>query len=145
MGLEEEITELQDVAEVLGVRRPKTPADLVRIVADGLPLKSLARISDFLAPADSAFKYHIVPKASLARRKGGKKLSPSESALVARLARIWALAFGIWRDEDDARDFLNRRHQLLGGQRPIEMAMKNEIGARLVEDLLGRIQSGVAV
>lgn len=139
------MSELEDTAKVLGVARPKTPIDFVATVARGLPLKSLLRVSDFLAPADSAFKYHVVPKASLARRKHGNRLSSSESAVVARLAGIWAQALKIWQDDDDARDFLNRPHQLLGGKRPLELAMAAEMGAKLVEDLLGRIQSGVAV
>ncbi len=139
------MSEIQDVAEVLGVRRPKTPLDLVVTIEHGLPLKSLTRLSGLLAPSDNGFKYRVVPKASLARRREGNRLSPAESALVARLAGIWALAVRIWQSEEDARDFLNRPHQLLGGKRPIELAIAYELGARLVEDILGRIQSGVAV
>jgi putative toxin-antitoxin system antitoxin component (TIGR02293 family) len=81
----------------------------------------------------------------LARRKEGNRLSPSESSLVARLAGIWALAVNIWRNENDARDFLDRPHQLLDGKRPIDLILGSELGAKLVEDILGRIQSGVAV
>jgi len=139
------MSEMQAVAKVLGVASPKTPIDLITIVERGLPLASLERVCASLAPADRRFKFSVVSKASLARRKEGKRLSPSESAVVARLAGIWAHAVQIWQDEDDARDFLNRPHQLLAGKRPLELSLANEIGAKLVEDLLGRIQSGVAV
>jgi putative toxin-antitoxin system antitoxin component (TIGR02293 family) len=139
------MSEIQDVAAVLGVRRPRTPVDLVVAIEHGLPLKSLVRIAGFLAPEDVAFKYRIVPRASLSRRKTANNLSPSESALVARLASIWASAFKIWQNEETARAFLTRPHQLLDGKRPIDLAIANELGAKLVADLLGRIQSGVAV
>jgi len=139
------MTETQDVARVLGVGRPHTPVELATTVAHGLPLKSLMRLSAALAPDDAGFKYHIVPKASLARRKGANRLSAGESAIVARLAGIWAIAMRIWQDEQDARDFLNRPHQLLDGERPLALALSSELGARLVEELLGRIGSGVAV
>src|ERR1700688_4257730 len=122
------MSEIEERAKCLGVASPKTPIDFVATVARGLPLKCLLRVSDFLAPADSAFKYHVVPKASLARRKhGNNRLSSSESAVVARLAGIWAQALKIWQDEDDARDFLNRPHQLLGGKRPLELAIAAEM------------------
>lgn len=137
--------EIETVAKVLGVASPKAPVDLVATVEHGLPFRSLYRISEMLAPDDASFKYRIVPKASLARRKHANRLSASQSAVVARLAGIWAQAMAVWQDESDARDFLIRPHQLLGGKRPLELAIANEIGARLVEELLGRIQSGVAV
>jgi putative toxin-antitoxin system antitoxin component (TIGR02293 family) len=139
------MTEIQDVARLLGVARPRRSVDLVAAIEHGLPLASLARVSTALAPADGGFKYRIVPKASLARRKRGDRLSPSESARVARLAAVWAHAVRVWHSAEDAREFLGRPHQLLGGERPLELATASELGARLVEELLGRIQASVAV
>ena len=109
------------------------------------PVRSLERIVAVVAPTDTSFKYRIVPKASLARRKPSKRLSPGQSVIVARLASVWAQALRIWKSEDAARDFLYRKHPLLGERRPVDLVLENEIGAELVRCVLGRLEHGSAV
>src|SRR5260370_4329370 len=121
------------------------PAHLVAfldLVGRGLPVSSLERVVGSVAPADRSLKYRIVPKPSFARRKANKRLSAPESVRVARLASVWANAVRIWKSEDAARDFLYRNHPLLQGRRPIDLVLKNEIGGRIVQDVLGRLAHG---
>ena len=54
---------------------------------------------------------------------------------MERLARVIATAEQVWDDVDDARAFLSTGHAMLGGKRPIEVAL-TELGARRVENLL---------
>jgi putative toxin-antitoxin system antitoxin component (TIGR02293 family) len=104
-------------------------------------------VSRSIAPTDANFKYRVVSRATLDRRRKseGKRLSPEESERLARIAKLWAFAREVWRSDEEARAFLFRPHMLLEGRQPIEVAVKTEIGARLVEDILGRLEYGSAV
>ena len=53
------------------------------MVDRGLPVRSLEKISETIAPDDTGFKYRIVPKASLARSRNAKRLSSTHSRVVA--------------------------------------------------------------
>jgi len=138
---------LQEVAEVLGVaaRRRGLPIHLIAEIERGLPVSALVRVAGLLAPSDASFKYRIVPKASLARRKHAKRLSSDESSRLARLAKIWSFARAVWGSDSEARDFLSRPHQLLDNRLPLDVVLGSELGAQLVEEILGRLEYGSAV
>jgi putative toxin-antitoxin system antitoxin component (TIGR02293 family) len=129
--------------DVLGLKATGSPLRLADEIERGLPSASLARLVRALAPGDPDFKYKLVPRATFARSKG-KRLSPAHSERIARYARLWAAALNVWKSEDEARDFLWRAHPLLDGRKPIQVAA-TEVGARLVEDLLGGLEHATAV
>ena len=129
--------------DVLGLKSTGNPLRLADEIERGLPPASLVRLVRALAPDDPDFKYKLVPKATFARSKG-KRLSPAHSERIARYARLWAVALNVWKSEDEARDFLWRAHPLLDGRKPIQVGA-TEVGARLVEDLLGGLEHGTAV
>ncbi|HEY7607605.1 MAG TPA: antitoxin Xre/MbcA/ParS toxin-binding domain-containing protein [Alphaproteobacteria bacterium] len=141
------MTDLLEAARVLGVggtRRLSSPAQYLALLHQGLPVKSLERIANAIAPSDARFKYRIVSKATVARLKLKRKLSANQSVLVARLAGIWARALKVWGSPEEARDFLYRPHPLLDGRPPIDLVFENEVGAQLVDDILGRLEHGSA-
>lgn len=144
---------LHGVTGVLGVGddegeadRSASPLRLVRILEQGLPVGTLDRVSRAVAPADARFKHRIVPRATLARRRTGEeeRLSSEESGRLARVAGLWAMAMDVWGGEEDARAFLFRPHPLLEGRTPIDLVLGSDLGARLVEDILGRLRHGSA-
>jgi putative toxin-antitoxin system antitoxin component (TIGR02293 family) len=151
------MTELISAARFLGLKPPASELDYVDLVRRGLPLKSLEVIVKVVAPNDSTFKFRIVPKASLyyrrrryqrdARRStgGGRRLSRAQSAIVARLASVWAQAERVWKSPEATRNFLYRKHPLLDGRRPLDVVLENEFGAALVRGVLGRLEHGSAV
>jgi putative toxin-antitoxin system antitoxin component (TIGR02293 family) len=160
------MTELLSGARLLGLEPPASELDYVDQVYRGLPVKSLEFIVNVTAPGELSFKFRIVPKASFyrlygasrsARRRGSKaspyrrstqgsrRLSGAQSAIVARLASVWAQAERVWKSPDAARDFLYRKHPLLGERRPLDVVLENEIGAELVRGVLGRLEHGSAV
>src|SRR5690554_2479761 len=116
--------QIKAIASVLGIERADrdgiTPMGLVSRLEKGLPVAALDRMARLIAPTDGTFKYRIVSKATLARRRGRRpaRLSPEESERVARLAEIWKLAQEAWGDEAEAREFLFRPHAMLKGRRP---------------------------
>jgi putative toxin-antitoxin system antitoxin component (TIGR02293 family) len=139
-----------DLAALLGLypgkTKPFTSLDLAAEVVRGLPVEVLDRLCVRLAPEDSSCRYRIVPKATLARRQRtpGQRLSPEESDRVARLARLWAFALDVWGSEAAARRFFAEPHPLLGERVPRDVAIQTEVGARAVEDILGKLKFGSA-
>jgi putative toxin-antitoxin system antitoxin component (TIGR02293 family) len=114
--------------------------DIASRVERGLPLAALDRVARAIAPDDGSFISAIVPKATLSRRRASAeaRLSAEESNKVARLAKVWAMAMSVWRDEADAREFLHRPHPLLDGRRPRDLALGSDPGADAVVNIIGR-------
>ncbi len=96
--------------------------------ASGLTLKELAGALD-LSPR------------SLQRRRGAVRLTRYESDRLYRLARIVALANDSLGDHKRALRWLKRPNRALGAIAPVE-AIDTEVGARQVENILGRIAYG---
>ena len=105
---------------------PAVVEELTR--AAGLTLKELADALD-LSPR------------SLQRRRRGGRLARYESDRLYRLARIVALADEFLGDRDRAIRWLKRPNRALGGIPPMA-ALDTELGARQVENILGRIAYG---
>jgi putative toxin-antitoxin system antitoxin component (TIGR02293 family) len=143
------------LSEVLGLRTKGLllPMSLMTEVEKGLPLSALDRLAKVVAPDDAAFAFRMVSRATLARRRkalatsrtaAAGRLSAEESARVARLAEVWALARKVWGGDAAARAFLFRPHPMLEGRRPIDVVLANEFGRPLVEGILGGLQYGSA-
>jgi putative toxin-antitoxin system antitoxin component (TIGR02293 family) len=95
--------------------------------SSGLTLKELAGALD-------------LSSRSLQRRRRGR-LARFESDRLYRMARLLALAHSSLGDRDRARRWLRRPNRALGGAAPLT-AVDTELGARQVENLLGRIAYG---
>ena len=136
----------QDVfTTALGLKKTPAQITIIEKIEAGLPIKVVERVASFLKPEDVGFKYKIIPKATLARKKKSDgKLSPEEGDRVIRLTQIYAAALDVWGEEKKAREFLQRSHAMLDGKTPLEVALHTAAGARLVEDILGRLKHGTA-
>jgi putative toxin-antitoxin system antitoxin component (TIGR02293 family) len=128
---------------LLGLRDPTS--DLAVAVSAGLPRTALGRLARAMAPADAHFKFRLVPQAALAKQRGAKRLTPEQSALLARVARALSFALEIYGDPESARRFLFGPHMMLGNQAPIDVILDSEDGADRVIQLLGRVAYGGAV
>jgi putative toxin-antitoxin system antitoxin component (TIGR02293 family) len=139
------------VPELLGLRRHAarrgSTLDLISDVQKGLPISALDRIAQAVAPEDSGFPYRMVPRATLARRRAqtAGRLTPDESARVARVASVWAAAKDVWKGDDAARRWLFEPHMLLEDRRPIDVVLGSEFGLPVVEGILGRLKYGTGV
>lgn len=130
-------------AALLGLRDPTS--DLAVAIGAGLPRTALGRLARALAPADTHFKFRLVPQAVLAEQRGAKRLTPEQSALLARVARAFSFALEIYVDPEKARRFLFGPHMILGNQAPIDVILDADDGADRVIQLLGRAAYGGAV
>jgi putative toxin-antitoxin system antitoxin component (TIGR02293 family) len=121
-----------------------TPSKLVEVLQVGLPFGELQDLQTRLAVVSERLAPMLgISKATFHRRKGdSRKLSPAVSDRVVRYARLLGFALKVFGNLGDAKQWLNAPQFGLGGAVPLEYA-KTEIGAREVENLLGRIEYGV--
>lgn len=119
-------------------------ANVVKMLDAGLPVTELTDLQDNLAvPAEKLAPMLGISKATFHRSKGaGSKLNPAVSDRVVRFARLLGRAVKVFGDLEDAKQWLNAPQFGLGGVVPLDYA-KTEVGAREVENLLGRIEYGV--
>jgi len=129
--------------QTLGVAAAST-SELIREIERGLPLGALESLAIGLDMGVPELAAHLgIPARTLARRKTAGRISPEESERVVRVARLLERALSLfdWK-APEARQWLRLPKQGLAGQSPLDYA-RTEIGAREVENLLGRIEHGV--
>lgn len=120
-----------------------TPSNLIKTLKAGLPVRELAELtSDFGLPMEKFAPMLGISKATLHRRKVAGKLDTAESDRVVRFARLLGRAIAVMESPESGRRWLISPQVGLGGMVPVVYA-ETEIGAREVEDLLGRIEYGV--
>lgn len=124
-----------------------SPLFLPHLITTGLPVQSIDTLAGFVAPRDAGFKYRLVPKATLERRRQSpsRRLTTEEGDRLARLAKVFSFALEIYKDPERAREFMTRPHAMLDGEQPIEVALATGAGADIVSNLLGRMAYGGGV
>ena len=123
--------------------REMAPAYMIERIHAGLPIYELAALQESLdVPMEILAAKLGISKATLQRRKIEGRLDAVESERVLRFARLMGKAINVFVSESNAREWLNKSQFGLGGAVPLDYA-ETEIGAREVENLLGRIEYGV--
>lgn len=119
------------------------PATLIAAVKAGLDARVFVDLSHRLGVSEArlASVAGIAPT-TLGRRKRAGALAQDESERVLRLASLLEHATRAFGDEADAADWLRSSNVALGGVAPLDLA-DTELGAREVDDLLGRLEHGV--
>jgi len=85
----------------------------------------------------------VVPKRTLARRKAANEpLTVEETDKALRLARIASQAGRVFGAADKAHRWLRKPKRALQGETPVAY-LATEAGARVVEEMLGRIEHGI--
>jgi putative toxin-antitoxin system antitoxin component (TIGR02293 family) len=119
------------------------PSQLIKVIQTGLLVRELKDLQESLAmPMEKLVPMLGISKATLHRRIAGGRLAPAESGRVVRFARLMGKAVEVMESEENARRWLTSPQFGLGGAVPLDYA-ETEVGAREVEDLLGRIEYGV--
>ena len=128
---------------LLGLRSFDT-ASLLKRLEEGLSYAAFERLKRRLEVssrelADAA----LITQRTLARRKRAGRMQPDESDRLVRLARVFSRAIDLYVGNVDlARAWMMRPNRAFGEVSPIEM-VKTDVGAREVENLIGRIEHGV--
>ena len=122
---------------------PYGAAQVVELITQGIPWKELEALQQGLQLTMEELAVKIgMSRATLNRRKAEGRLDQAESDRVVRLARLTGKAVGVFESQENARQWLTSPQVALGGALPLDFA-QTEVGAREVEDLLGRIEYGV--
>jgi len=149
MNSQEAEMETEAIAEILGGRKVlgkaiKKPDDLARLVRKGLPANSITALAEKLHLGNSVLSRKLgIPQRTLTRRLSQRSLLTSaESDRTVRIARVYANAVEMIGDQEKAIEWLRTPNRALGGERPLDQ-IDTDMGARMVEDILGRIAYGV--
>ena len=128
---------------VTGVRSGNRAKILVKIKS-GLAFSSVEKLERALhANRKEMASVLSIPISTLTRRKKEGRLQTDESGRVVRLAQLKDAAVAMMQGDDEAAiSWLRTPLDILCGESPLQHA-GTELGARDVEDLIGRIRYGV--
>ena len=132
-----------DYAKLIGVKVNNT-VELVRYVEKGLAFTTVEALQQqmHLATKEMAQLLDIKFRTFLRRKEAGR-LQPAESDRVLRTSRLFARAQDLFDgNQEAARSWLMAPQRALGGAIPLQIA-KTEVGAREVEQIIGRLEQGV--
>ena len=116
---------------------------VIGAIEKGLPVTMFEKITKELnLPGKELARIIRIPKSTLAMRKKRGRFSFEESERLFRIQRLLSKAVDVFGDVEMARKWLREKAYGLGDVTPLEFA-KTEVGAREVENLLGRIEYGV--
>ncbi len=128
------------------LRRPQSIATIhhqIERIRAGLSFRSVENLQKALnIPMDKIATTLGISRATLHRRKLQGRLDKAESERVVRYQLLLKRASDVFGDQERARRWLTHPQPGLGNTVPIEFA-KSELGAREVENLLGRIEYSV--
>jgi putative toxin-antitoxin system antitoxin component (TIGR02293 family) len=109
----------------------------------GLSFRAVQNLQKALdVPMEKLASVLGMSRATLHRRRIQGKIDKEESEKLVRYQRLLKKAEDLFGDAKAAREWLTNKQAGLGNAVPLEFA-KTEIGAREVENLLGRIEYGV--
>jgi putative toxin-antitoxin system antitoxin component (TIGR02293 family) len=141
------VNELHAVIEELGGepvlgRSMRTETDLQAAIREGFPQLAVDEVmrAAGITLKELATSLDLSAR-SLQRRRRAGRLARYESDRLYRLARIIALAKHYLGNEETATRWLKRPNRVLGGKSPLEL-IDTELGARTVENIIGRIAYG---
>lgn len=118
-------------------------ADLAKLVLGRIPLAALGAMQNN-GFSDREIDRLVIPSRTRRHRETKKEsLTVEESDRLVRLARTQALAEDVFGNRDKANKWLRESLGILDGRSPLEMA-KTEAGARIIEQILGKIAWGAA-
>jgi putative toxin-antitoxin system antitoxin component (TIGR02293 family) len=136
------------VAERLGGKRVlrrdvENDFDLVEAIEGGLPIGAVeAVIRGGTFSAGEVYEL-VLPRRTFAHRKAkGQRLTAEESDRLTRAVRLAARAEEAIGNAGKAGLWMRKPNRALLGKRPLDL-LESDVGARMVEQVLGRIEYGL--
>jgi putative toxin-antitoxin system antitoxin component (TIGR02293 family) len=134
---------LKRVQEILKTRRLRSDQDLVEAVEERLPTDVIDGLRRLGVTDDEVYAL-VVPRRTLTHRRARREtLSQDESDRAVRLARTAALAEQVFGDAERAWRWLRAPKRQFRGRSPLQL-LATDAGGRLVEELLYRVDDGMA-
>ena len=122
----------------------KSSGELIRQVERGFSFNALLDLESRSGVALSEIASIIdLPPRTLARRKSSGRLSSDESEKLLRISAVFEQAVDLFEgDRPGALKWLTTPKKALENETPLAYS-RTELGAREVEDLIGRLEHGV--
>jgi putative toxin-antitoxin system antitoxin component (TIGR02293 family) len=121
----------------------RSEPDWVRAVQSGLPANAVDAVVAELGYTVTEIEQLVIPRRTLAHRRANRQpLTREESDRLARVARAGLWAQETFGEKEKAVAWLRRPNRALQGSRPIDL-LDTDDGARLVEQVIGRLAYGV--
>jgi putative toxin-antitoxin system antitoxin component (TIGR02293 family) len=122
----------------------RTVPELIREVMRGFSYEALVAFESNSGVSLQALAENLgIPERTLARRKAAGRLAREESERLFRLSSIFEKAVELFEgDVPSAVNWLASPKRAFENQSPLQYA-RTEVGAREVENLIGRLEHGV--
>jgi len=134
---------LKRMRELLGVGTLRTERDLVALVEERLATSAIDTLRQAGLTDDEVYAI-LIPRRTLAHRLARREpLSRDESDRVVRMARIAGPGEEVFGDPSRSWRWLRAAKRQFDGRSPLDL-LTTEAGTRLVEELLYRIDDGMA-
>lgn len=121
----------------------RTGRELVLAMRDGLPVSTIEHIVASGRLSLGEVDHVVLPRKTLSHRRKIGTLTPDQSDRLMRAARVIAAAEATFGSQAKAAAWLRRPTSALDGDAPLSL-LDTSAGALLVEDLLARIDHGLA-
>jgi putative toxin-antitoxin system antitoxin component (TIGR02293 family) len=130
-------------AKRIGVRA-EDPHELVEKINAGLSFRSFEKLrAEMDLTATALAKLIQITTRTLTRRKAQGKFRPDESDRILRTSRVFEKTLDLFGgDHAQARAWLSSAKPTLNRSTPLELLV-TDVGAREVENLIGRLERGV--
>jgi putative toxin-antitoxin system antitoxin component (TIGR02293 family) len=117
---------------------------LLEKVEAGFPYSTFERLQrNFDLQTEELAKLVQIPLRTLSRRRESGALTAEESDRLLRVSRVFGKTLALFEgDVEAARSWLSAPARALANRTPLEVAVTG-VGAREVEDLIGRLEHGV--
>lgn len=134
---------LKRVQAILGVQRLRTDQDVMRLVEERLPARAIDGLRHSGLTDEEVYAL-VLPRRTLTHRRARREaLSRDESDRVVRVARVLALCEEVFGEPERGWRWLRDVKHQFQERAPLDLLV-TEAGARLVEELLYRIDEGMA-
>jgi putative toxin-antitoxin system antitoxin component (TIGR02293 family) len=122
----------------------ESSAELIRQVGRGFSFHAMRELESRSGIALPEIASVIgLPVRTLARRKASGRLTSDESEKLLRLSSVFELAVGLFEGkQSDALKWLTTPKKVLENKTPLSYS-RTELGAREVENLIGRLEHGI--
>jgi putative toxin-antitoxin system antitoxin component (TIGR02293 family) len=124
--------------------KARSSVDLIQQLERGLSFHALQALETHSGITVGRIATIIgIPERTLARRRTSGRLTADESERLLRVSGVYEKAVDLFEgDEAAARSWLTSPKPALAGETPLAYS-RTELGAREVENLIGRLEHGV--
>ena len=127
---------------VLG-RVVESDFDLMEAIEGGLPIEAVESVIRDGTFSASEIHELVLPRRTFTHRKQkGQALTSEESDRLTRAVRLAGRAEEAIGNREKAARWLRKPNRALLGKRPLDL-LESDVGARMVEQVLGRIEYGL--